>query len=334
MVGLVEDANRTNAALKQREHHISLIEEKNSRLKEYINELKMEKEKLQIDLNSKNSKKEPPPKRKRVVEESKVQIKETKYFLKPSSLFERTRRRTVNEIKELWYFISAEVTKVNKKTHDIGLKKAVTQMLQDFQNMHNAITINMAKLNSLDGRREWLVKESKELSELVQKRIHYLQNPKDCKSAKKLVCQINKGCGYGCQIHHVLYCFLVAFGTRRTLVIDPTGWRYSSSGWEGIFEPASDTCKSYSGKLGMWSGKDSSDINVLLPTVDKLYPRPPYVPLAVAKDIAGRLSLIHGQPFVWWIGQFAKYLLRYKPKVEKEIRRKQKSLGFKKPIVG
>ena len=196
MVGLVDDSNRSTAALKQREHRIDVLEAQNSKLKQIISELKMDKEKLQLDLNSKKSQKELSPKRKREPETSKVQIIETQSFVKPSALFERTRRRTENEIKELWYFISAEVTKINKKNKDPWLTKKLTQTLQDVQEMHNAITINMAKLNSLDGRKEWFLKESKELSALVQKRIHYLQNPKDCKSAKKLVCQINKGCGY------------------------------------------------------------------------------------------------------------------------------------------
>lgn len=334
MVGLVDDANRSNVAVKQREHRIDVLEEQNSKLKQIISELKMDKDKLQLDLDSRKSKKELLPKRKREQEAPKVQIIESKSFVKPSALFESTRRRAENEIKELWYFISAEVTKINKKAKDSRVTKDLTQMLQDVQQVHNAITINMAKLNSLDGRKEWFLKESKELSALVQKRIHYLQNPKDCSAAKKLVCQINKGCGYGCQIHHVLYCFIVAFGSQRTLVIDSTGWRYSSSGWDGIFKPVSDTCTSYSGTLGMWSGESSSEKNILLPIVDSLYPRPPHMPLAVPKDIADRLSLVHGHPFVWWIGQFAKYLLQYTPKVKEEIIKKQEKLGFKKPIVG
>ena len=345
MVGLVDDSNRSTAALHRKERHVEVLEEQNNKFKKMVAELRIDKEKLQLELNSKNSKLESEAKVKqrrvdhqakqsRVDQKTVVQVVETKAFVKPSKLFERTRRRTTNEIKELWYFISAEVTKINKKAGDGQVKKALTQMLGDVQDMHNAITIGMAKLNSLDGRSEWFLKESTELSALVQKRIHYLQNPRDCGSAKKLVCQINKGCGYGCQIHHVLYCFIVAFGAQRTLVIDSTGWRYSSTGWHGIFKPVSDTCTSYSGNLGSWNGESSLEKNVLLPIVDSLYPRPPHMPLAVPEDIAGRLSLLHGHPFVWWIGQFAKYLLRYTPKIEKEIKAKQEKLGFKKPIVG
>ena len=26
------------------------------------------------------------------------------------------------------------------------------------------------------------------------------------------MCNLNKGCGYGCQIHHLVYCFIIAYG--------------------------------------------------------------------------------------------------------------------------
>lgn len=29
----------------------------------------------------------------------------------------------------------------------------------------------------------------------------YLQNPSDCSKARKLVCSLNKGCGFGCQVN-------------------------------------------------------------------------------------------------------------------------------------
>ena len=76
----------------------------------------------------------------------------------------------------------------------------------------------------------------------------FFQHPKDCNKAKKLVCNLNKGCGYGCQIHHLVYCFIIAYGTERTLILDSRGWRYSASGWEKVFKPLSDTCQDRKGK--------------------------------------------------------------------------------------
>lgn len=51
---------------------------------------------------------------------------------------------------------------------------------------------DLIKLYDDDGRREWRLKEAEDLSNLIQRRFHILQNPGDCSTAKKLVCDINK----------------------------------------------------------------------------------------------------------------------------------------------
>ena len=61
------------------------------------------------------------------------------------------------------------------------------------------------------------------LSDLMQRRLHHLQNPSDCASARKLVCSLSKACGFGCQMHHAMYCFIVAYATERTLVLQSGG---------------------------------------------------------------------------------------------------------------
>ena len=43
-----------------------------------------------------------------------------------------------------------------------------------------------------DGYKEWRESEFKELADIVQKKIYQLQNPADCKTAKKLTCNLNK----------------------------------------------------------------------------------------------------------------------------------------------
>lgn len=47
----------------------------------------------------------------------------------------------------------------------------------------------MASNDGYEGSRH---KESRDLSDLVQKRLHYLQNPPDCSVARKLVCKVRK----------------------------------------------------------------------------------------------------------------------------------------------
>lgn len=83
----------------------------------------------------------------------------------------------------------------------------------------------------------------------------FFQNPKNCKKAKKVVCNLSKGCGYGCQLHHVVYCLITAYAMERTLVLESKGWRYASGGWESVFLPLSSTCMDRQGQTARhWSG--------------------------------------------------------------------------------
>lgn len=77
------------------------------------------------------------------------------------------------------------------------------------------------------------------------------------------------------------------------------------------------------------------DVQVVeLPIVDSLHPRPPYLPLAIPEDLAPRLHRLHGDPSVWWVSQFVKYLVRPQAWLEKEIQQTTAKLGFKHPIIG
>ena len=73
---------------------------------------------------------------------------------------------------------------------------------------------------------------------------------------------------------------------------------------------------------------------VELPIVDSLSPRPPYLPLAVPKDLASRLARLHGDPIVWWIGQFLRFILRPQEATSNMIQEASVRRGFKRPIVG
>lgn len=80
---------------------------------------------------------------------------------------------------------------------------------------------------------------------------------------------------------------------------------------------------------------NDKDVQVVeLPIVDSLHPRPPYLPLAVPEDLADRLIRVHGDPAVWWVSQFVKYLIRPQPWLEKEIEEATRKLGFKHPVIG
>lgn len=349
LLSVVEDANRSAAAVLQKERQIELLQTQNGGLKKKLAELQADKNKLEMEvaeLRQKNS----DLQRKLLAHKSSMVIPMEPHELKdkrdqdsdtssvkftpPSLEFLTIRRRAEKELKEMWYFISAEVSRIKKSASE-SVKSKLTKMMWTVEDMHHVLSLNFENLKSMNGQREWVEKEHKELGDLVQRRLQHLQNPTDCDSTKKLVCQLNKGCGYGCQVHHLMYCFIVGYGLQRTLIIDSSGWRYSPKGWNGIFKPVSETCTNHKGNVAAWSESASkSEQNILMPIVDSLYPRPPYMPLAVPKDLANRVQRIHSHPFVWWIGQFAKYLFRYSPAVQEEIDKKRTLLGFKKPIVG
>lgn len=73
---------------------------------------------------------------------------------------------------------------------------------------------------------------------------------------------------------------------------------------------------------------------LLLPPPTHKRPVPPQHPLAIPIDLAPQITRAHGNPAVWWIGQFVKYLFRFQPETEAIIESRSKKLGFRKPIVG
>ncbi|KAF2977250.1 hypothetical protein EK904_008036, partial [Melospiza melodia maxima] len=174
------------------------------------------------------------------------------------------RRRIENGAKELWFFLQSELKKL-KTLEGSELQTRIDEFLSDLGHQERSIMTDLYYLSQTDGAGDWREKEAKDLTDLVQRRITYLQNPKDCSKAKKLVCNINKGCGYGCQLHHVVYCFMIAYGTQRTLILESQNWRYATGGWETVFRPVSETCTDRAGATtGHWSGKAGPPSALLL----------------------------------------------------------------------
>jgi len=72
-------------------------------------------------------------------------------------------------------------------------------------------------------------------------------------------------------------------------------------------------------------------INYLVPTPEL---HPPYMPVVLPEDLAGRIKVLHGDPAVWWIGQFLKYIFRPQPSTTIVFNEFSKRVHFQKPIVG
>lgn len=56
--------------------------------------------------------------------------------------------------------------------------------------------------------------------------------------------------------------------------------------------------------------------------------------MSVPEDLAPRLIRLHGDPFVWWVGQILKYLLRPQDKTAKMLQDSMTKMGYKRPVVG
>uniref|UniRef100_A0A1A9ZI66 Alpha-(1,6)-fucosyltransferase n=1 Tax=Glossina pallidipes TaxID=7398 RepID=A0A1A9ZI66_GLOPL len=272
----------------------------------------------------------------------KVGINSSQEFLQklycdePSLEYELMRRRIQNNIGELWNYFRNELGKICR-----NFERAEPKLRHDINNIlilggehKRSLLSDMERMRELDGYEVWRHEESQTLSDLVQKRLHYLQNPADCSKARKLVCKLEQFCDYGCQLHHAVYCFIVAYATERTLILNSQHWGYKKYDWIDVFHPVSDSCVSADDvHADMWPGRPDSQA-LILPISDDVEPRPPYLPPAIPEDLASRVRRLHGNPTVWWAGQFMKYLLRPRKKVKNFLISRASKLGWSKPIVG
>ncbi len=154
--------------------------------------------------------------------------------------------RVENSMRESWWYIRSQLSML--KAGEIPTDTVtpfITDTLYSMLDQYNSARRWYEELKhgvSPDSAMQpnwqyWQKNVSIEMRSIMQKRLNRLQNPKDCDSAKKLVCQVGKTCGFGCQIHHVTYCFILAYASERTLVLDSKAWSYSSQGWDSVFLP-------------------------------------------------------------------------------------------------
>ncbi|KAF5294266.1 hypothetical protein FQR65_LT10852 [Abscondita terminalis] len=236
------------------------------------------------------------------------------YQALPKPEYEKLRRRVANTIDEFWRFINSQVSHLKDKkgvnSNDLRtLNKIISLGVEHKRSLLN----DVQRISQVDGFNNWRINEIKNLSNVVQERLGYLQNPVDCQNAKKLVCQINYYCGFGCQIHHLICCMALAYGTQRTLILKSVEWQYHEDGWEGVFKPLSNVCTEVDETTAVtWPGSDNSQV-IALPLQTNIYPRSKYLPLAVPEDLAYRLITVHGNPSAWWVGQILNYI--WKPQI-------------------
>lgn len=58
--------------------------------------------------------------------------------------------------------------------------------------LFRSLVKDLGTLSKVDGLASWRASEAASLASELEKRLNYLQNPKDCDKAKKIVCNLNK----------------------------------------------------------------------------------------------------------------------------------------------
>ena len=320
IVRLSSENDELRDLLKNVQAHLDRVQ-KESKRRNSLKELNFKDADKEVDKDTKNV--------------EKLRQKVSTIESGPTKHYELARRKIHRDVNEFWFYMRSRLEQVAKqsggKHHDLGSMLNVT--LSNGRDRYDAILKDLDMLAQNDGHAEWRLNESKALSAVVQNRLKSLQNPSDCRTAQKLVCNLNKECGYGCQIHHVVYCFIVAYGTERTLILRSSGWRYNKKGFEDVFLPLSEKCTAMlPGNHNYWPSPSSSVVK--LPIIDLVSPRPKFLPPAIPRDLSERIIRLHGDPIVWWVSEFLRYILRPQPDTARMLEDMEKSLGFTKPIVG
>ncbi|CAI6344318.1 unnamed protein product [Macrosiphum euphorbiae] len=265
----------------------------------------------------------------------------------PSKEYELLRRRIYFNTKEFWYYVSYELRLLARTVK--GIKPFTIQMIKNINEQYLSLLNDIAKLATVDDHAQWRRKEYIYLRTLVQKRLRFLQNPEDCSKAKKLFCNLisdRRSCGYGCRLHHIVNCLVVAYATKRTLFLNnPHDWGFTSSGFSSLFFPLSNTCTSSldsNETVLPWPGNESAQVvNLTLPIavpdgsnrMRRQLP-PPFDPLVLPEDLSRRIRVLHGDPSVWWIGQFVNYIIRPQLSTIDMFQGYEENMEFERPTVG
>ncbi|CAN7994521.1 unnamed protein product, partial [Ixodes pacificus] len=82
-------------------------------------------------------------------------------------------------------------------------------------------------LKQLEGVNDNVSAKMAALQSYVQRTISNLQNPSNCKATPKLLCRLTNPYGLAAAVHDLLWCFVTALRTGRTLILDSTVWKYA-----------------------------------------------------------------------------------------------------------
>lgn len=265
------------------------------------------------------------------LQSTKYNISSSDQLLNDHIDFEVTIKRISNTLQELGHLLNWLNATFN--SHAIINGELSKLSLENLR----LILTDAERLSDLDGYSSWRKQESKNLTRLVQTQIFNLQNPANCNLVKKAVCDLrNSNCGLGCMVHHVITCLIIAYGSKRTLILEPIGKNYNNGRWDEIFLPIT--------KCHQAPHLDKRPCLPIQPNISEIYlpdfglywycQKPEWMPRAIPANIASRLIRLHGNPLAWWVGQIAQYVFRFTPEMINLVILHSNSIQYQKPIIG
>ncbi|KAI0987416.1 hypothetical protein GJ496_009962 [Pomphorhynchus laevis] len=242
--------------------------------------------------------------------------------------YELQRRSLGYNIDELRFYLDAELTRIEKDA-----KISLTIMKDNVADRMRHIVALFRNLQSVDGYDQYREKEAAKIKSLITSRFIEYQTTI---GNNVIGCSINKACGFGCQMHHVLYCATFAYNTQRRLILDTNSWSYGNKeAFLRIFKELPKPATKKSIHFRPWSG-DLSNPAISLSIIDNLSPRPDFLPLALPNDLAKSTMImsLHGNPFTLYAGHLIQMVLSIQPEFQQIINDTQTGLDFNSPVVG
>ncbi|KAI0987417.1 hypothetical protein GJ496_009963 [Pomphorhynchus laevis] len=245
--------------------------------------------------------------------------------------YELQRRSLGYNIDELRFYLDAVLTHIDKNA-----KISLTVTKDNVADRMRHIVALFRNLQNVDGYDLYREKEAAKIKSLITSRFIEYQTTT---SNNVVGCKINITCGFGCQMHHVLYCATFAYNTQRRLILDTNKWSYGNKeAFSQIFKdlpkPATESIKK-SIPFRPWSGNLSNPA-IELGLFKDLSPRPDFIPLAIPNHLSKSTMILslHGNPFTLYAGHLIRSVLSIQPEFQQIVDDTQNRFNFSSPVVG
>ncbi|XP_075727343.1 uncharacterized protein LOC119165240 isoform X2 [Rhipicephalus microplus] len=207
-----------------------------------------------------------------------------------------------------------------------GMNKRVLAVLVKAREYLRVMEADVAAIRETDRAVRKSAEKMRRLRDYVRHTIERLQNPADCKSAPKLRCLLDNPSGLAAGAHDVLWCFVAALQTGRTLILNSTPWHYTpnDSGWTEVLQPvAGPSCENAGSQNMIVDGYPGHEWGL------KTRRRMRDLPASFAKDLVAN----HGEPYAWWYGQILAYIFRLQNSTREFIEDFKIKNDYKHPMV-